>query len=130
MSQIRENTNEKIFSVNFIVIAMCFAIALLGFGYVLVKLPEITAEQIYIYQEGTCITGGWRYGLIVTHILTFILIPLAMRIFYQALNNLKLPLKTIFHILHDFGGTQAGVAIFTWIVYEQGILKYRKQIEN
>ncbi|MDJ0508325.1 MAG: hypothetical protein QNJ64_03565 [Crocosphaera sp.] len=284
MSHVTENTNEKIFSVNFIVIAICFAIALLGFGYVLVKLPEITAEQIKVYQEGTCITGGWRYGLIVTHVLTFILIPLAMRIFYQALNNLKLPLKTIFasqlglalimvsiaseigwhvtqcwyyendftmlnfmfyfflisafalwadglskettwltnlvsvvfavsllavsilypigyklqdpnlkvpiyialtvvfavltyrgyklfqdwkiiffpifsvgvnlsfvflldkfggdpfhpqvvynalfHILHDFGGTQAGVAIFTWIVYEQGILNYRKEIDN
>ena len=35
-------------------------------------------------------------GLIVTHVLTFVLIPLAMRIFYQALNNLKYPLKTVF----------------------------------
>ena len=96
MSNLNASNNEKIFSANFIVIAICFAIALFGFGYVLVKLPEITAEQIDIYQNGTCIKGGWRYGLIVTHVLTFILIPLAMRIFYQALNNLKYPLKTIF----------------------------------
>ncbi len=96
MSNLTTNTNEKIFSGNFIVIAICFAIALFGFGYVLVKLPEITTEQIDIYQNGTCIKGGWRYALIVTHVLTFVLIPLAMRNFYQALNNLKYPLKTVF----------------------------------
>ena len=88
--------NDKIFSPNLIWIVICFAIALFGFAYVLIQLPEITPEQIKIYQKGTCIEGGWRYGLIATHVLTFILIPLAMRIFYQALNNLKLPLKTIF----------------------------------
>lgn len=96
MSNISTSSNEKIFSANFLVIAICFAIALLGFGYVLVTLPEITEEQISHYQNGICIQGGWKYGLIVTHVLTFILIPLAMRIFYQALNNLKYPLKTIF----------------------------------
>ncbi|MDY7003163.1 MAG: hypothetical protein SWX82_04130 [Cyanobacteriota bacterium] len=96
MSNLTTNNDEKIFSNSLIIITICFAIALLGFAYVLVKLPEITPEQIEIYQKGTCIQGGWRYALIVTHVLTFILIPLAMRIFYQALNNLKLPLKTIF----------------------------------
>ncbi|MDY6784674.1 MAG: hypothetical protein SW833_19370 [Cyanobacteriota bacterium] len=88
--------NEKIFSGNLIVIAIYFAIAFMGFGYVLARLPEITPEQIEMYQKGTCIQGGWRYGLILTHVLTFVLVPFAMRIFYQALNNLKLPLKTIF----------------------------------
>lgn len=96
MSDLTANNDEKIFSSTLIVIAICFAIAFFGFGYVLVKLPEITPEQIKLYQEGVCIQGGWRYALILTHILTFVLIPLAMRIFYQALNNLKLPLKTIF----------------------------------
>lgn len=72
------------------------AIALMVFGYVLTQLPEITPQQIEIYQKGTCIKGAWRYGLILTHILTFILIPVAMRIFYEALNNLKLPMKAIF----------------------------------
>lgn len=96
MSNLTENNNDKIFNANFLVITACFIIALFGFGYVLIQLPEITSEQIEIYQKGTCIQGGWKYGLIVTHVLTFILIPLAMRIFYQALNNLKLPLKTIF----------------------------------
>ncbi len=96
MSNLTENNNDKIFNANFLVITACFIIALFGFGYVLIQLPEITSEQIEIYQKGTCIQGGWKYGLIVTHVLTFILIPLAMRIFYQALNNLKFPLKTIF----------------------------------
>lgn len=96
MSNFTASNDEKIFSSKLIVIGICFAIALLGFAYVLVQLPEITPKQIEIYQKGTCIQGGWRYALIVTHVLTFILIPLAMRIFYQALNNLKLPLKTIF----------------------------------
>lgn len=96
MSESKTTNNERIFGGNFIVIAICFVIALFGFGYVLVKLPEITPEQIKIYQNGTCIKGGWRYALIVTHVLTFVLIPLAMRIFYQALNNLKYPLKTVF----------------------------------
>ena len=96
MSNSSIHNDEKIFSSNLIIITICFAIALLGFGYVLIQLPEITPQQIEVYQKGTCIQGGWRYGLIVTHVLTFILIPLAMRIFYQALNNLKLPLKTVF----------------------------------
>lgn len=96
MSNLTEKNNDKIFNANFLVITACFIIALFGFGYVLIQLPEITSEQIEIYQKGTCIQGGWKYGLIVTHVLTFILIPFAMRIFYQALQNLKLPLKTIF----------------------------------
>jgi len=96
MSDLTTNNDEKIFSSTLIVIAICFAIAFFGFGYVLLKLPEITPEQIKLYQKGVCIQGGWRYALILTHILTFVLIPLAMRIFYQALNNLKFPLKTIF----------------------------------
>ncbi|NET73961.1 MAG: hypothetical protein F6K62_24395 [Sphaerospermopsis sp. SIO1G2] len=96
MSDINTSTDEKIFSANFIVIAICFAIALFGFGYVLVKLPEITPAQISLYKKGICITGVWKYALIVTHVLTFFLIPLAMRIFYQALNNLKYSLSTVF----------------------------------
>ncbi|AFZ48790.1 hypothetical protein Cyast_2850 [Cyanobacterium stanieri PCC 7202] len=96
MSHLEENQSNSWRSGNFLVIIICGAIALMGFGYVLIQLPEITPEQIEIYQTGTCIEGGWRYGLIVTHVLTFILIPVAMRIFYEALNNLKLPTKTIF----------------------------------
>jgi hypothetical protein len=29
--------------------------------------------------------------------------------------------NALFHILHDLGGTEAGVAIFTWLVYSKGI---------
>ncbi len=35
----------------------------------------------------------------------------------------KVVYNALFHILHDFAGTQAGVAIFTWLVYEKGILQ-------
>lgn len=29
--------------------------------------------------------------------------------------------NALFHILHDLGGTEARVAIFTWLVYKKGI---------
>ncbi len=96
MSNLTESTNEKIFGIDFVFITICFAIAFFGLGYVLSILPEISPEQIDSELPRTCITGGWKYGLIVTHILTFVLIPLAMRIFYQALKNLRLSLKIIF----------------------------------
>lgn len=31
--------------------------------------------------------------------------------------------NALFHILHDFGGTEAGVLIFTWLVYQKALLK-------
>ncbi|MDJ0743951.1 MAG: hypothetical protein QNJ32_11375 [Xenococcaceae cyanobacterium MO_167.B27] len=96
MSNLTENTNEKIFGIDFVLITICFAIAFFGLGYVLTILPEIATEQIDSQLPRSCITGGWKYGLVVTHILTFVLIPLAMRIFYQALKNLGLSLKIIF----------------------------------
>ena len=96
MSNLTDSKNEKIFGVDFIVIAICFAIAFFGLAYVLTILPEIATEQANNELPRTCITGGWKYGLIATHILTFVLIPLAMRIFYQALQNLGLSLKVVF----------------------------------
>ena len=96
MSNLTENVEEKIFGIDFVLITICFAIAFFGLGYVLSVLPEIAKEQTTTDLPRTCITGGWKYGLIVTHILTFVLIPLAMRIFYQALRNLGHHPKTIF----------------------------------
>ena len=43
--------------------------------------------------------------------------------------NPQVAYNALFHILHDFGGTQAGVAIFTWLVYDKGILKPAKNPE-
>lgn len=90
MSNLAKNKSEKIFGIDFIFATICIALAFFGLAYVLSVLPGIQN------QSSVCITGGLKYGLIATHILTFVLIPLAMRIFYQALNNLELPLKTIF----------------------------------
>ncbi|NES00109.1 MAG: hypothetical protein F6J86_40980, partial [Symploca sp. SIO1B1] len=39
---------------------------------------------------------SWKLALIITHIITFALIPLAMNIFYRGLKNLKVPAKSIF----------------------------------
>ncbi|RUR76778.1 hypothetical protein ACF3DV_06590 [Chlorogloeopsis fritschii PCC 9212] len=94
MYNLEDRTNSKIFSVHLGFIALCFFIGLAGFAYVLAILPGI-AESTTV-QPRTCITGGWKFGLIITHVLTFGLIPLAMRIFYQSLNNLGFPIRTIF----------------------------------
>ena len=37
------------------------------------------------------------------------------------ISNPNIPLNALFHILHDFGGTEAGVLIFTWLVYQKGL---------
>ncbi|MDJ0531252.1 MAG: hypothetical protein QNJ70_01940 [Xenococcaceae cyanobacterium MO_207.B15] len=90
MSNLTESKNEKIFGIDFVFATICVALVFFGLAYVLSVLPGIQKPS------STCITGGLKYGLIATHILTFVLIPLAMRIFYQGLKNLGLSLKTIF----------------------------------
>ena len=35
--------------------------------------------------------------------------------------------NALFHILHDLIGTEAGVGIFTWLVYDIGIAKLKDQ---
>ncbi len=98
MYELTENTENKIFGIDFVLITIYFAIAFFGLGYVLTVLPDIPEAQ-----SSTCIKGGWKYGLIVTHITTFVLIPLAMRIFYQGLKNLGQTAPKIF-------ATQLGLA--------------------
>ena len=94
-------SDEKIFSFNLAVIALCFVIGLGGFGYILATLPGMS--EIPANETRTCITGGWKYALVLTHVLTFALIPLAMRIFGKSLVILGHPLKIIF-------ATQLGLA--------------------
>lgn len=86
--------NDRIFSPNLIVVALCFIIGLSGFGYILAKLPGLV--DVSSNSPRICITGGWKLGLIVTHILTFALVPLAMRVFYKSLIILEWPAKAIF----------------------------------
>lgn len=89
-----ESADEKIFSANLIVIALCFAIGLGGFGYILATLPGLA--EIPENVTRTCITGGWKYALILTHVFAFALIPLAMRVFGKSLLILGHPPKIIF----------------------------------
>ena len=85
---------DRIFTPNLIVVAVCFIIALSGFAYILAKLPGLV--DISSTSSQTCISGGWKFGLIATHILTFALIPLAMRVFYKSLIILGWSSKAIF----------------------------------
>lgn len=91
MVTVQERKFGKIFTPNLGFIALCFLIALAGFGYILAILPGATTDP-----SRTCITGGWKWALIITHVLNFALIPLAMRVFYQGLTNLGVPFKTVF----------------------------------
>ena len=78
----QKDSVNRIFTLNLIVVTVCFLIALGGFGYILTKLPGEAGES------PVCILGGWKLALIITHILIFALIPLAMRVFYESLNVL------------------------------------------
>jgi hypothetical protein len=101
MKNLQFDSNNKIFTLDFAFIAFCFVIALGGLGYILTILPGIAESPPDASR--TCITGSWKLGLIITHVLTFGLIPLSMRIFYQGLKNMGLPLRAIF-------GSQLGLA--------------------
>lgn len=94
MENLQESSNSKIFSANLAFIALCFLIGLAGFGYILATLPGIAESPTD--PSRTCITGGWKLALIITHVLTFALIPLAMKIFYESLKKLGVPSRSIF----------------------------------
>ncbi|AOW99824.1 hypothetical protein BJP34_10505 [Moorena producens PAL-8-15-08-1] len=91
---LEENNDGKIFTTNLGFTALCFLIGLAGFGYILATLPGIAESPTGTSR--TCIVDGWKLGLIITHVLVFALIPLAMRIFYNSLKNLGLPSRSIF----------------------------------
>jgi hypothetical protein len=94
MTNFQVRPRGKIFTPNLGFIAICFLIGLAGFGYILATLPGIAEPAANLSR--TCITGGWKVGLIVTHVLTFALIPLAMKIFYESLKRLGWPSRSIF----------------------------------
>ncbi|MGB3192344.1 MAG: hypothetical protein WBB43_23300 [Limnoraphis sp.] len=94
MRNFQPRPSGKIFTLNLAVIAICFLIGLAGFGYILATLPGIGEPSTNLPQ--TCITGGWKLALIITHVFTFALIPLAMKIFYESLKRLEWPSRSIF----------------------------------
>ncbi|ELS03310.1 hypothetical protein Xen7305DRAFT_00030310 [Xenococcus sp. PCC 7305] len=93
-NRLQKEAEDQIFTPNLIVFALCFVIALAGFGYILTTLPG--AAKLPPGVSPVCVLGGWKIALIITHVLTFALIPLAMRVFYQSLKRLGVPNKSIF----------------------------------
>ena len=65
------------------------AIAFCGFVYVLDTLPGSIEPTMSV-------GGGWKLGLIATHVFCFVLIPVAMRVFYDGLPELKLDRSAVF----------------------------------
>ncbi len=49
---------------------------------------------------------------------------------YTDPNHPHFAYNALFHILHDLAGTLAGVAIFTWLVYQKGILQTQKNTSD
>jgi len=85
MNDYRENDSNAIFKPSLGFIALCFLIGFAGFGYVLVTLPGLPDKP-----NPAAIEGGWKFALVATHVLTFVLIPLAMKVFYESLKRLNL----------------------------------------
>ena len=55
-------------------------LGLAALGLVVAQLPEF--PEMPLVGSRTCITGGWKYLLILSHLLNFILIPVAMKVFF------------------------------------------------
>lgn len=102
-----DSEDKRIFTPDFGFIALCFAVGLGGFGYILTSLPAIATTDCPNPAE---ITGAWKYGLVSTHALTFALIPVAMRIFYEGLRNLQVPSKSIFASQLGLGFVMVAIA--------------------
>lgn len=63
---------QTIFGATFVIAAVYFLVTLSGFGYTFWQSPE---------TEG--ISLGWKLALIITHLLPYAIIPVAMKVFYQ-----------------------------------------------
>ncbi|MFP4133136.1 MAG: hypothetical protein ACLFQP_04495 [Halothece sp.] len=87
-NQSLETFNNFYLISNLLILIIC----LVGFSYILTTLPgEIPSDP-----NRTCITGGWKFLLILTHILPFAVIPLTMYVFYRTLSIFKNSSKRIF----------------------------------
>lgn len=74
--------------------AVYLLLGLAALGLVVAQLPEF--PEMPLVGSRTCITGGWKYLLILSHLLNFILIPVAMKVFFEGLRSFGIPLKHIF----------------------------------
>jgi hypothetical protein len=82
------------------------ATSLVGMALILTRLPEIASPL----EGRTCIQGGWKLGLIVAHTATFVLIPVAMRVFQRSLTALGQPPTAIFASLLGLSFVMVSIA--------------------
>eukprot|EP00210_Caulerpa_lentillifera_P006466 g6178.t1 len=64
-------------------------IAFFGLGYILYQLPEMVPTD-------QSVGGWWKFGLILSHIFPFVLAPVGMRVFFQALPSLEVRPRSVF----------------------------------
>lgn len=88
-----EELDDRMFGSQFQRIAIFFALSFIGLGYILTTLPGVTIKDL---EGRACIEGSWKLALVLTHILSFVLIPVAMKVFYHTLTVLKRPKSEIF----------------------------------
>lgn len=116
MGKIKTPSKRKVFVQDLAQIALCCMIAFAGLAYVLYSLPGLPPIPTCPKppEPPASIDGILKYGLIATHIFTFVLIPLCMRVFYCGLQNLGASLRAIF-------SSQLGLSfIMVAIAYEIG----------
>ncbi|CAN8066861.1 unnamed protein product [Agarophyton chilense] len=71
--------------------------AFLALCSILYTLPEHGEPPPgHMLHDRTCITGGWKFALIFTHALNFVLIPVAMYVFHHLLCALHFPPSSVF----------------------------------
>jgi len=94
MSNKQNSSKLNLLNIDSLIICICFLTAFTGFGYILLKLPGLA--NVPSNPDRTCISGAWKFALISTHILAFVVIPLAMRIFFESLRRLQKSSRKIF----------------------------------
>lgn len=87
-NQSLKTVNNFYWQSNILILILC----LIGFSYILATLPSDLLSD----PNRTCITGGWKFLLILTHIVPFAVIPITMYSFYRTLSVFKNSSKRIF----------------------------------
>ncbi|CAN8065681.1 unnamed protein product [Agarophyton chilense] len=90
-------SEKKVVDSRLVNVLSFLVIAFIGLGYSLSTLPTFSPPPDgYSLSDRECIGGVLKFGLVATHILIFVLIPLAMKVFYTSLSALNLPQSSIF----------------------------------
>lgn len=68
-----------------------FSAAFLGLCYVLATVPAIALPPTgSLLSDRQCVTGFWKNIMILIHIITFLLVPLAMKVLYDAFRSMNM----------------------------------------